>query len=254
MKRRLLGVGVAAAMLLAASSAFAGGVNLSWTNCSGEGTGTNNRTFACASNAGTNILVCSFVLDADLAQVSGNEFVMDIISQAATMPAWWDMKDIGTCRQGSLGFNTIANAGDVVCVDWASGQSTGGIGAYNNSGIDQTTISAALQPQWRRLKVALAVPLSGLQDLVAGTEYFSGNVTVGNQKTVGTGACAGCTSPVCIVLNSIKVTTPTPANDVFIGAAGTPGSNIVTWQGAGADCQSVPAKNRTWGQVKALYH
>ena len=35
MKRRLLGMSMVAAMLLAASSAFAAGVNLSWTNCFG---------------------------------------------------------------------------------------------------------------------------------------------------------------------------------------------------------------------------
>ena len=59
MKRWLLGMSVVAAMLLGASSAFAGGVNLAWTNCASEG-GTQNRTFACGSNAGSNILTCSF--------------------------------------------------------------------------------------------------------------------------------------------------------------------------------------------------
>src|SRR5690348_12935943 len=120
MIRRLLGLGVVAAMLFVASSALAApGINLSWTFCSGEGTGSNNRTFACNSNAGTNTLVCSFELPSDLAQVSGNEIVLDVLTQQATLPAWWDFKNPLTCRTGSLGMNVTFDANNVVCVDWA---------------------------------------------------------------------------------------------------------------------------------------
>ena len=255
MMRRLLGMGVAAAMLLAASSALAApGINLSWSACAGEGTGAQNRAFACNVNTGTNLLVLSFELPADLAQVSGNELVLDLLTQATTMPAWWDFKNVGTCRQNSLAFNTTADANNVVCVDWAQGASAGGIGAYA-TGTPQSlgSIDPALSDKHRRCVIALAVAPSALQDLVAATEYFSCNLTINNQKTVGTGACAGCTEPICIVFNSINVTTPVLANNVFIGNGTSPGSNIVTWQGVGPDCQAVPAKNTTWGQVKALY-
>jgi hypothetical protein len=248
-------MGVVAAMLcvMASAASAAGGVNLSWTNCFGEGTGANNKTSACAVNTGTNLLVTSFVIDHDIAAVSGNELVVDFLSQSATMPAWWDMKDAGTCRQLALGFNLTANAGDAVCVDWAQGQSAGGIGAYNNTGIENTTINPSLSTQWRRLKIAVAVPLAGLQDLVANTEYFSCNITVNNTKTTGAGSCAGCTEPICIVFNSLKVTTNSGAGDFTIGAPTSPGTNIVTWQGVGPNCQAVPTKNATWGAVKALY-
>ena len=57
----------------------------------------------------------------------------------------------------------------------------------------------------------------------------------------------------CIVLNSVKITTRTGAGDVTLGNAGTPGSNIVTWQGVGPTCSLVPTRNVTWGSVKALY-
>ena len=260
MMRRLLGLSVVAATLCVASSALAApGVNLSWNFCSGEGTGASNKTFACASNAGTNTLVCSFELASDLAQVSGNELVLDVLTQQPTLPAWWDFKNTGTCRIGSLGFNVVFDGSNVVCVDWAQGGSTGGIGAYDQSGVTGVgsggSVDPSLSSSHRRIKIALAVQLSGLQDLVTNTEYFSGNVTINNAKTVGTGACAGCTEPMCIVLNSIKCTTNSPlgANDVFIGNASSPGSNITTWQGTGPNCQQVPTKNVTWGQVKSLY-
>jgi len=255
MMRRLLGLSVVAAMLFVASSALAApGVNLSWSFCAGEGTGSNNRAFACASNAGGNQLVISFELAADLPQVSGNEIVIDVLTQQATLPAWWDFKNAGACRQLALSFNTTADAGNVVCLDWAAGGATGGIGSYDQAGIVPIgSIDPSLANAHRRLKIALAVPQAGIQDLFAASEYFAGNIGINNTKTVGTGACAGCTEPMCVVLNSVKCTTPVAANDVTIGNGSTPGSNIVTWQGVGPNCLSVPTKNVTWGQVKSLY-
>jgi hypothetical protein len=135
-------------------------------------------------------------------------------------------------------------------VDWAAGQSAGGIGAYNT---ELGSIDAALTTRHRRLKIAVAVPLSALTDIVGGTEYFSCNVTVNNQKTVGTPSCTGCLVPMCIVLNSLKITTNTGEGDVTLGNASAAGSNIVTWQGTGPDCSLVPTRNVTWGSVKALY-
>lgn len=249
MNRKLLGLGMAAAMLVVASSAMAAGINLAWSNCFGEGTGTSNRTFACTANTGSNILVTSFVLPADLTQVSGNELVLDVLTTSNPIPPWWSFRDAGSCRQTSMAANTSQNPADVVCVDWASGQSAGGIGAYSN---ELGTIDGSLLNQHRRIKIAIAVPLP-LPDLVGDTEYFSTNITINNQKTVGTGACAGCAEPVCIVFNSILITRPVGAGDLKLSDPTTPGSNIVTWQGVGPNCQLVPTRNVTWGNVKSLY-
>src|SRR5689334_18428099 len=116
------------ALLLASSPSIvsaAGGVNLRWTRCYGEGSGLDNKTFACNSNAGTNLLVLSFELPNDLPGVSGMTLDLNIVSDGATLPAWWMFRNAGTCRQNSLGFNLTANANDVHCVDWAQGQSAG---------------------------------------------------------------------------------------------------------------------------------
>ena len=250
MKRMLLGMSMVAAMLLVASSAFAGGVNLRWTDCFGDG-GAANRTFACASNLGTNSLVASFSVDTDLLQSSGQEVVMDFISANAALPLWWDMKTAGTCRALSIGMNFIPSATAVACVDWSGGQASGGIGAYNNN---LGSINPSFTGQHRRLVAAIAVPGAALADLLANQEYFSCNVVINNLKSVGTGSCAGCAEPVCIVFNSIKLTTQVPANDRIVGNPTVAGSNQVTWQGgAGANCAAVPVKNATWSQVKSLY-
>src|SRR5262245_24323021 len=232
MMRKLLGMGVVAAMLCAASSAFAApGVSLSWTTCSGDAR-VNNKAFACNANAGSNLLVVSFELGADLNTVTGNEVVVDFLTQQPVLPAWWDMKNAGTCRPSSLLFNTTADINNVVCQDWAAGASVGGIGAYGNGTIaTDGSVDPSLQAAHRRCIIALAVPGTAPVDLVSATEYFSCNIIINNLKSTGTGACAGCTEPMCIVLNSVKVVTPIGANDIFIGNAPTPGGNIVTWQG-----------------------
>lgn len=248
MNRKLLGLGMAAAMLLAAPSAMAAGINLAWTTCHGDG-GVPNRTFACTANTGSNILVTSFVMDADAAQVSGNELVLDILTTSNPIPAWWQIRSPEVCRPTALGFNVTANPNDVICVDWAAGQSSGGIGAYSN---EPGTVDGSVLNQHRRIKVAIAVPLP-LPDLLGNTEYFACNLTINNSKTVGLGSCAGCLEPVCIVFNSLLVTRPVGVGDILLGNGTTPGSNIVTWQGTGPNCALVPTRNVTWGSVKSLY-
>lgn len=249
MMRKLLGLGMAAAMLLAAMTASAAGISLAWNNCSGEGTGAQNKTFACTSNLSSSVLVTSFMLAADTPQVSGNELVIDVLTTSNPIPLWWQFRDAGTCRTTSLATNTTQNINDIVCVDWASGQSAGGLGAYSS---ELGSIDAGLLGQHRRIKIAIAVALP-LPDLVGNQEYFSTNLTINNQKTVGTPSCAGCSEPVCLVFNSLLVTRPVGVGDIKLTDGISAGSNICTWQGNGPDCQLVPTRNVTWGSVKALY-
>jgi hypothetical protein len=240
-------------LALSATVASAGpGVNLRWNSCIGDA-GAINKTFACSSNTGTNTVVVSFELGADILQSSGQEIVIDLASTAATLPAWWQLKNAGTCRQNSLVLNPLALASSTNCVDWSSGQASGGIGAYN---------IGERGPNTARIKIAIAVPASALADLFGATEYYSCSLNINNLKTVGTGSCAGCTDGVCIVFNSIKCTTQVPANDRTItGAANGTDSNYVTWQGGGvpvvgavSGCPAAtPTKNATWSQVKSMY-
>ena len=236
--------------LTAGVAAAAPGVNIRWNLCYGDG-GVINKNYVCNSNSGTNVAVGSFELGADIAQASGNEIVIDIAT-AGPVPAWWQFKNVGTCRSTSLGLNGI-NPAAVNCPDWASGQSAGGIGAYN--------IGIA-GPNTARIVAALAVPASALADLFAGQEYFSYNMTINNAKTVGTGSCAGCSVGACIVFNSVKVTTQIAANDrVLSGSANGADSDFCTWQGSigvtsprGSGCGgATPTRNATWGAVKSLY-
>ena len=77
MRRLHVLMGPVAAMLLAASSAFAGNLHLAWDNCASEG-GVANKTSACTSNTGNaGVLVGSFQPNADIVGVTGIEIVLD---------------------------------------------------------------------------------------------------------------------------------------------------------------------------------
>ena len=251
MKRVTLLCGLLLAMT--ATVASAAGVGIRWTECIGDG-GTLNRNFACNVNTGSNVLVGTFQLGAaGLAQTSGEEIVVDLGSASATLPAWWQFKNVGTCRTGSLAIGAAPTANPANCADWGGGLAGAGLGAY---------IIGARGPNTARVVAASAVPPSGLQDLSGGQEYFAFTLAINNLKTVN-GGCTGCQTAVCIVFNSLNMTTPILANNVFLtGPSNGTDADFCTWQGGAGvivggtpGCgAATPTKNTTWGAVKAMYH
>jgi hypothetical protein len=227
-------------------------VFLRWNQCYGDG-GVQNKTFACGTNAGAEVLTGGFALGADLAQVSGNEVTLELASAGAVLPAWWEFKNAGTCRPTAMIISFSIDPLASVCQDWAQGLSSGGILAYN---------IGVKGPNTARMVAALAVAPENLQNLSAGQEYFSFSLRISHTKTVGTGACAGCTTPVCLLLRSINVTTPVVVNNQTLSGPGNGvDSDFATWQGGGgissiigSGCPgALPVEKRTWGAVKALY-
>jgi len=240
-------------LAMSASIATAAGLGIRWTECIGDG-GTANRNFACNVNTGSNVLVGTFELGAaGLAQTSGEEIIVDLASASATLPTWWAFKNVGTCRTGSLAIGAAPTANAANCADWGGGLAGAGLGAY--------IIGGAAGDNTARVVAASAVPPSGLQDLSGGTEYFAFTLAINNLKTVNAG-CTGCSTPVCIVFNSLNMTTPILANNVFLtGASNGTDSNFCTWQGGagvtsgrGIGCPAAtPTKSKTWSQVKSMY-
>lgn len=233
-----------------ASASSAGGVAIRWDQCYGDA-GVQNKNFACDTNAGSETLVGSFVPTADIVNVSGIDIVIDMASSSGAWPQWWQFKNIGYCRRTSL--SMVVAATGTNCPDWAAGYSTGGIGAYN---IGQRG------PNTARAVMAVAVDPQHLQNLLGLSEYFAFKLVIDNVNTVGTGACAGCTTPVCILLKSMDLTTQILTNHrLLTGPANGTDSDFALWQGGGnptvggnTGCPAAtPTAKRTWGAVKALY-
>jgi hypothetical protein len=130
-------------------------------------------------------------------------------------------------------------------------------------------------PNSAQVLIAAAVPPGDTFAVGPGTETFGVRVVVNHAKTVGTGACAGCTQPICIGVGSVKLVCGNSIDD-FSMVAGGPNAGgdpvAVTWQGAYvtrftyaggpvlgfidlacAASTPVPARAQTWGRLKSLY-
>uniref|UniRef100_A0A832I621 Uncharacterized protein n=1 Tax=Eiseniibacteriota bacterium TaxID=2212470 RepID=A0A832I621_UNCEI len=239
MKKTLLLCG--ALLAFSATVASAAGLNLSWLDCGNNGVAA--RTFTCASNAGNNDMYASVVAPTTLTQFVGIDIVLELQTAGATLPAWWDLRSSGGCRNTSLTMASDMSAstsGGVGCVDFFQGGGGGGIGAYfvGFGGANRARIVAF----W-------AVPEAGT---LTPDETYMFRLRVNNARTVGTGACAGCADGACIVLNSLNLAQPAGVGDYFVSNAAD--RQHVTWQGGIPNCPgATPAKNATWGQVKSLY-
>ena len=187
--------------------------------------------------------VGSFIPPANINQFVGISAQLDITTDQATLPDWWGDNATG-CR-GATGvspnFDFTAN---INCVDPYAGSAAGAL-AYD---IGFGT------PNRARCIIQCAIPTE--EPLDAATEYYGFKFNILRTKTTGTGACAGCQFPACIVLNSFQLfQNPAAGNDpVLVNAINR---NYVTWQGAPATnppCpQSTPTRRDTWGRVKSLY-
>jgi hypothetical protein len=251
MRRALLALVLGCLFATAAAHAqVTNGVALRWNHCHGEGTGQANRAFACDTNAGFEELTGSFTIPVDMMNVSGNEIVVDVSTgfpvrtvsmPGPPLPDWWKFGDAGTCRQAALSASFVADPANAVCQDWSAGQAVGGLAAYR---LDYAFLGTA------RIVAVVAVPGTSLQTLHAGTEYYSFTLRISHARTVGTGACSGCLTPMYLVLRSIEVTTSTAANDMllYFPLDGID-ANVANWN----QTAPVPTRRSTWGAVKSLY-
>lgn len=236
----------AALVALTASAALAQpGINLGWSDCGGA----TNTAFACNSNSGAPFsLVASFVPPAGVDQMVGMAAQIDIVTDSATLPDWWSF-GAAFCR-GATALSTSFDftSGPFTCSDPYAGQAAGGFAYDVGFG----------QPNRARLRVQCAVPADNPVPLDPTLEWYALKANVSKAKTTGTGSCAGCSTPACIVLNSVQLFQPLEVhNDPEIDAPGAHG-NFVTWQsvpaGQASPCpQSTPTHTTTWGSLKSLY-
>jgi hypothetical protein len=257
MKRWLPVFTVLAALAVATTaSADQRALNLSWTDCASFGT--SNMNFTCDSNSGTPfVMVASFLAPDSVTALVAIEAQIDLIFGTATVPPWWQLRNqtgqTGQCRNGALSadeaFLSFTNCQNA----WAT-QGTGGVGSYTIDPFKNGTTNRV------RIISVVAVGSSDQAPLIPGTEYYGLKFTITRTKTVGNtppSSCnSGCSDPVCAVLNRIACDQPngTPGGNPAIFDPPNGGNRAITWQGGvGADCNLVPVKNTTWGQIKTLY-
>jgi hypothetical protein len=230
-------------MVLCASAVRAGGINLTW----GDGCWADNpqtvQTFACDTNTGSFSMTASFSPSYNQAMDNFTARV-DVQTDAAALPDWWQICTTGGCRGGALTATAIVNPPGGNCVyAWPAGQPD----AFVSWGSALCCCPGTIAPN---RGIALA-NFGGTPSAVLhpGTEYYAFRLTIDAQKTTGVGACGGCSVPATIVLNEIVL-------DAFtIDRLTTPLSNTcLRWQAAGTTpCSATPVRNMTWGAIKSFY-
>lgn len=252
-----------AALLLATPALAAPGLRLSWDHCALDGR-VANKAFACDTNAGSELLVLSYEPPVAKNDCVGIEITMHIKSSSGVMPAWWQLQTGGCHADALLHDLSVGAAG--TC-EYPFGPSVaGGVAGYT---------ADFLGPGSWRVRAVCAVPADQAFAIAPGSEYFAMAMTLRHTKTVGTGACDGCATPMCVGLGMMRIVDAQNVSnlDLVAGGGNLGGSEeTVTWQGAyvreytairerfteyaSMTCDpddSVPALRSTWGSIKSLY-
>jgi len=240
------------AMLVLPVLAFAG-PHIRWDQCYGEAGALANKNFACNTNTGSERLTVSCWSPDTMAYVTGYEFLVQIASASASLPAWWQYKNTGTCRAVALTFNTTRDPVWAGCPIVAPSE-FGNIAAYRTGEGGYSTTA-------RLIGAAGVAPDAPFDIDPADGEVFLFNLMISHTKTVGTGACAGCTIPVCLAIERMKYVGPNARFKSYSGSKNHDGEWFVSWQGGagvvsgtGEGCPAaVPVRNATWGAIKTLY-
>jgi hypothetical protein len=234
--------------LLAATPALAQ-VNLAWRNCIAVTTGSNsalaNINYACDGTFAVNRLVVSFIAPPNVTQFIGTEFEIEISTPSAILPDFWRM-GVGECREVSWvapsNFSGLGNT--TTCRNPFAGSNT--LGGYQyTSGSPTAGKATALHVLGRDTPIGLT----------AGQQYMSHVITMDTYRDVdfeGSGVCAGCQIPACLTVTHLTVQQVSPLPGFPMTNADVRKS--VTWQGGTTACAGeTPARNHTWGAIKAIY-
>ena len=238
------------ACLSATPAAAAAGLSIAWHDCRPPlGGGFNTQSFGCGSDIAEFPIFPSFSLPTTMDSVYSMELVIDVDVARDPLPAWWLMAP-GCRANGWFADGTPS----LSCLDAWNGLGTGSFQGWIPGTPGNSTRHA-------RLLVAVGVLPQDAVTLLADASYTAGMIVL---RTVNTTTCNsgctdcndGCSTPACMVFNSLLVKRlHTPEDqEILISGPEINGSDRIFWQGGtGADCQAVPVRRSTWGAVKALY-
>ena len=248
--RRLLPLLLFAAVALSAAPAAAQSsfVHLRWDDCSAYGQPL--RTFACNVNTGNHVLVASFRSPMAMDHLVEMECLMEVLTNSPTLPNWWSLRVPGSCRPSSLTMSADFTLGPSHCFDYWMGQAVSSIAAYNAGYYGSNTA---------RLAAFAAISNTAVHHLDADVETYVFKILIGNQKSVGAGACSGCDVAAALQINSLKLNQEPGYGDLTISTSDE--MSFASWQcpvilgGHGPPyfyCVT-PTIPKSWGRIKALY-
>lgn len=234
---------VSFAVLPPSAARAQGELAMRWSLCAPDGGQTQQP--ACEFNIGERRLVMTFVPGVAVTDVVGWTLVVDLVSDVTPLPPWWQVQP-GGCRPGQMVAGMPSGFEGDCIAPWAA----------NGSAVAQSFLYPRPGGDANQLRVVLGVGVPADQpfSLEAGQKYLAGILVLLFGSTTGE-QCPGCSSPVCLVFNSTEIQRLPGAPGPGPGRFETPApglGNFCTW-GGGTSCTQVPARSRTWGQIKSLY-
>lgn len=234
-------------------------LNLAWNNCITQGNSAVDKAYACDGSLNGSAFkgVMSFVSPVSINNFVGIQAVVDMgTTTGDPLPDFWRL-GVGECRDGNFIFPSsltgIGTGTTGVCRNpWVGANTGGGFQWYTESN-GQFAV-----PGGARVKIAFARDTE--TSLTQNQQYIAGVFLLDsfNDVDTGSGLCAGCVVPACLVLNQIELyqTVGSPGGDIIVMSTEAT-RRYITWQGGaigGPGCPaSVPVRKATWGSVKSLY-
>lgn len=207
--------------------------------------------FNCTSNASPSVdIIGSVRLSAPIPHIDAFGAVVDFQTQSASVPDWWRF-DAGGCHAGyATGTIDQPAAGSCTALAYvpiAAGHLAVGLDywAANFNGSNRIRYQIALGIDGA-VDVPQVDPVLGLDEW----GVFRLRISFAD-KTVGAGACAGCTTGVCAVFSSM--TFDDGGIPLQIASANDTGQ-WVSFNAGGPSCPAAtPTHNSTWGAIKSQY-
>jgi len=227
---------IMAVLALAVPERADAGLRIAWDHCGDAGAST--KSFACSSNAGSDVLVISFLPSSPIPKLAHADVWVNVCFASNGLPAWWQVLGVSSCRLGSLTITgTSPSDGCEQAWDPSSGSTQTILGVTSN-----------VRNGFEFVVRVTAADTTKARDLIAGQEVALFRVVLDHAGTVGAGACTGCTIAADVRADYVWLYNTDGGN------VGTGSSSWVTWQDPSMYCQSVvPVRNSTWGRVKSLY-
>jgi len=228
-------IGLAAALLLSGTpdTASADWAALSWDACGAEVLA---KQFACDTNVGRSRFVVSARTETLGPQGVHFECELEIVLASSVVPAWWQLS-AGECRPGAIAYSADEQPEDAAC-------------QYPWFALPSLSIGMSVDPAQPRIALSvLGVDVTGTNQLPPSVESFVLTIGISHEKSVGDGACAGCSTEACILLRRLTlIDYPDRVNMPLLL-----GHDMLAWQSTSANCTVTPTRNRTWGAIKSLY-
>lgn len=237
---------VALLLSLAADTACAefGHSQLAWDDCGDAGAPT--RTFACNTNAGSEVIVFSFRPSNSVDAVFQVEVSLAVgYESLAPVPDWWSFVPTTGCRATSMRASADFTSASGACADpWF------GLGFVN---AQVTPISYFGDGVLRRqlIRLTATIPNAAAVPLDPAIEYYGVRLIINHQKTAGAGSCAGCSEGMCIAIANAS-SLANPSNPVR-SELWNYGRRSITWNSGERCDRLVPVRNRTWGALKSIH-